>query len=199
MGRDSRRRRQREGRAQKGVKTLIFCQGTRTEPDYLNALKRLERWPHMRVSAEALDPVKAVETAVVKARREDFREIYVLVDVDDTSRSELDRAAALCRKCTNKKLTFNLVVSHESFDCWLYAHVSKGRVPDQSREWFQRKLREGGHLVGPTGKALSGGFPVQRWQQATDNIIELAFGEVGINPASAMGLMLRHLATPTGH
>ncbi|MBC3186449.1 RloB domain-containing protein [Corynebacterium sp. zg-331] len=85
------------------MKTLIFCQGTRTEPDYLSLLKRVERWPYVRVDSEALDPVKAVETAMIKARREDFRRVYVLVDVDDTPREELHRAAALCRKTRARK------------------------------------------------------------------------------------------------
>ncbi|MPV52933.1 hypothetical protein GCO27_07615 [Corynebacterium sp. zg331] len=94
----------------------------------------------------------------------------------------------------------NLVVSHESFDCWLYAHVSEGKIPVQGREWFQQKLKGEGYMEGPTGKALCTGFPVQRWKQAAENITELAFEEVGTNPASAVGLFIRHLtSSPSTH
>lgn len=193
-GRGTGRRKPRGHRPQR-EKILVLCQGTKTEPEYFNRFKRLYGLSHIAVQKEHLDPVNLVNKAITLQNHGDnFAHIYVVVDVDDTSATDLQRAAAHCQRQSTSGKPLDLVVSNESFDCWLYAHVIDGRVPGITRKQIQKKLRDECHLTGPNGKSLSPDFPVKSWTEAARRVPQHRLGDSGANPSTAVPEMLRQLA-----
>ncbi|MGJ0183459.1 RloB family protein [Corynebacterium glyciniphilum] len=195
-GRGKGRRKTRGHRPQR-EKILVLCQGTKTEPEYFNRFKQLYGLPHIKVQKEHLDPANLVDKAITLQKRGgNFAHIYVVVDVDDTSPTDLQRAAAQCRRQTASGPPLDLVVSNENFDYWLYAHVIDGRVPAITRKQIQKKLSDDCHLTGPNGKSLSPDFPVKSWTEAAGRVPQHGFGENGANPSTAVPEMLKRLAPP---
>ncbi|MFZ2272888.1 RloB domain-containing protein [Corynebacterium variabile] len=191
-----------KGRGRKGAagarrplpKTLVLCQGTETEPKYFRLFTQAYRCPHVKIATEALDPEGLVETAGTRVRHDKaVTRVFVVVDVDDFTSENLRQAVKACGGVATRTCTVDLVVSNESFDCWLAAHVVEQNLPAHGRAHFQKKLVVGGHLRGRNGKVLSDNFPVEDWEKAEQRIASLELNEVGDNPGSAMPTLLRAL------
>lgn len=91
---------------------LVACQGTVTEPAYLNRLKSRFRAPAITVLAKAKDPVKLVQEVSQKVNKEEFDRAFVLIDIDDSPADQIQRAISLARK---SKRPIELIVSNECF------------------------------------------------------------------------------------
>jgi hypothetical protein len=97
---------------------LVVCGGTRTEPDYLDGMRREHRRPSLRivVQGKGLDPKGLVEYARSLARRApgEFDEVWCVVDLD-----EFDLTAA---EATAASAGVRLAVSNPCFELWLLLH-----------------------------------------------------------------------------
>lgn len=171
----------------------MVCQGEVTEPEYFQAFARIHHRSDPCARAEPLDPVKLVEHAAKVAQERAATQVYVVVDVDDTPDAQIYQAIALCKAKSNRNCSFSLVVSNESVDCWLFAHVAEGRVPEQPRAYFQKNLAARDHLTGRTAKHLSKDFPVEAWEQAEKSIAVVELNELGPNPSTAIPTLIRAL------
>lgn len=141
-------------------KTLVvFCEGTRTEPDYLDALKRL---PAVRnIAAVDLrvetgqgrtDPRSLVSLAIEARRRatatdEEIDQFWCVFDVEwPNNHPNLPEAVALARQNG-----VEVAVSNPCFELWLILHF-------QSRSaWLNtdEACRLRGKLDGSSGKGLN--------------------------------------------
>lgn len=182
------------GRKPVRPKVLVLCQGTETEPKYLQLLKQKYRIPNVVIDKEALDPKKLVERAGARIGRDgSLARVFVVVDVDNFTPGNFQQAVKACRKVGTPDCSVDLVVSNESFDFWLYAHVAGQKLPNLGRGHYQKRLVREGHLTGRNGKTLSSDFPVGNWGQAETYISPLRLNEVGENLCSAMPAMIREL------
>ena len=145
---------------------LVFCEGTRTEPDYLGALKRE---PAVRevasvdirieMGASGAVPLTLVNTAAkarVRNPREDGEvdEVRCLFDVEwPKNHPNLDEAVRLA-----ERKDINLAISNPCFELWLALHFGDHTA------WLDNeaagKLRR--EHDGSTGKGLDGGAYMAR-------------------------------------
>ena len=139
---------------------LVFCEGTRTEPDYLGALKRepavLEVASvdiRIEMGASGAVPLTLVNTAAkarVRNPREDGEvdEVWCLFDVEwPKNHPNLDEAVRLA-----ERKDINLAISNPCFELWLALHFGDHTA------WLENeaagRLRRGHD--GSTGKGLDG-------------------------------------------
>jgi len=108
---------------------LVVCEGTVTEPEYLDGFRRAERANTVRVHIKTPggDPLALVEHAAgvaaearERARREEddnqcYDEVWCVFDVDEHAR--LDEARRRARECG-----ILLAVSNPCFELWLLLH-----------------------------------------------------------------------------
>lgn len=98
-----------------------------------------------------------------------------------------------CVQAGNRNCSVNLVISNESFDCWLYAHVTEHKLPDLDRSYFQKLLVKAGYLTGRNGKTLSDTFPVMNWERAEKAVTPIDLNKVGKNLHTSVPALLRAL------
>ncbi|MBN9645128.1 RloB family protein [Corynebacterium mendelii] len=125
----------------------MLCQGIETEHRYFKSLIALYHASGAKVQSDGLDPVKLTQKALKLAKRDDFDQVFIVVDLDDTPRAEIERAISLCKKNSTKKHQFTLIVSSTCFEVWLIAHERKPAESVSSPQGLQRHTLQLG-LVG---------------------------------------------------
>jgi hypothetical protein len=108
---------------------LVFCEGDKTEPDYLNGLKRLPEVRHNAAIRIEIDtdhgvPLTLVQLAVDRRTRDDQErssavdEYRCVFDVEwPMNHPNLDQAVTLARRHD-----INLAISNPCFEIWLLPH-----------------------------------------------------------------------------
>ena len=108
---------------------LVFCEGARTEPDYLKALKqepeiRTRASVRFRKDTIGITPPLALVRAAVKAidrageEKAEIDEVWCLFDVEwPQNHPKLDQTVALA-----KRRNVQIAVSNPSFELWLALH-----------------------------------------------------------------------------
>ena len=122
---------------------LIYCEGLRTEPDYLEALKEVPEIRN-RASAEVRivyeksghPPMNLVEAAVggpgVENEDDEIDEIWCVFDVEwPTNHPKLDKALQLAHSHG-----IRIAVSNPCFEYWLILHFK------QPEDWLTTKEAE---------------------------------------------------------
>jgi hypothetical protein len=119
LRRENSQRRRHAHRAARSV--LVVCGGTRTEPDYLDGMRRAYRRASLKITvlSKARHPEGLVEHARSVSRRasEDFDEVWCVVDVDD-----FELAGAVASAADGRVL---LAVSNPCFELWLLLHFDE--------------------------------------------------------------------------
>jgi len=171
---------------------LIACEGSKTEPQYLDRLKEhlreVERRKHHSfkvISCSKTDPNGVVE-AVIEARdrsSKDIDEAWALVDVDQ--HQTLDAAARLAK---TKKV--RLTVSHPCFEIWLLWHYQDHRRHDDAAR-LRDLLKSKGH----SDKDIPKAFPIAEYPAAVRRAEPEAprVGDTGPNPSTAMPHLIRSI------
>lgn len=134
---------------------LIVCEGTKTEPQYLNEIRTEMRLStaHVQVQAGALgtEPLRLVEYAEHLFGHGDrplgiapraFDQIYVVFDRDDhaTYHAALAKAATLNGRLTNdehKRIQFEAIASVPCFELWLLLHFVDAHAPLHRNEVYE--------------------------------------------------------------
>lgn len=136
-------RRRRPAR-QPNPRILIVCEGSRTEPDYFNDLRRAERRPIELVIVPAGKPRTVVKKAVEmqrearrKAKRDPFLgydEVWCVFDIDDHP-----LVPDAMQQARDNRI--ELAVSNPCFELWALlhfqdhqAHIERARLRDICRE-----------------------------------------------------------------
>lgn len=202
----SRQRHRRRKRRNVGVRSprrtfRVFCEGKRTEPDYLKALKQ-EPEVRMRASVSfdqatigispPLSLVKAAVKAIDRAEEEkdEIDEVWCLFDVEwPKNHPNLDQTVALA-----KKRNVQIAVSNPSFELWLSLHFRDppGWLDTKTAERLRKRYD------GSTGKGVDGAMYMPLRAKATDRARALAKKHEkeqsrlpNDNPSSGMYLLLQ--------
>lgn len=142
---------------------LIVCEGSKTEPQYLNEIKRDYRLATANVqvlhSPYGTDPQSVLDYALTVFRNGDagrgveagaFDRIVVVFDRDEHSNyhAALDRASRQDRRLKNdagEAVPLQVVASVPCFELWLLLHFDEIRAPLHRHEALARLKR---HLPG---------------------------------------------------
>jgi hypothetical protein len=135
-------------------RVLIVTEGTKTEPNYLNEIRREGRisGAHVRVlPAEGTQPLKVVASAeAFFTNSKEYERIYAVFDRDSHEignyRNALNKATALDRKMKNSegaRVAFKAIPSVPCFEFWLLLHFEDIQAFHE-RDVIYRRLR--GHL-----------------------------------------------------
>lgn len=196
MGKNTNRGRQRGRRRPSGTRSrvplvLVFCQGEVTEPDYFDLLKQRYRLK-FSVKPRSLNPVKLVRDAISQAKHDgDWDEIYVVVDVDESSVEQIQQAARQCRTINGTKIS--LVVTNPCFEFWLLLHTDYHPVDGLTRQDAQRAAIQRGILTGKGNKAIAADFDVEGHENAKGKGYSTDMGELGASPSTAMPFLVERL------
>lgn len=168
---------------------LVACQGTVTEPAYLDMLKTHFRAPAITIWAKAKDPVKLVQEVSQKVNKEDFDRAFVLIDVDDSPADQIQQAISLSRK---SKRPIELIVSNECFEVWLLAHFR--RVDNGlGRSQLTDRLISAGAVLPKNPKVLASDFPIEGFDKAVDNVDTVDPNTLGPQGSTAMRAVVKEL------
>ena len=187
------RRRRGSGTRFTSKPILLFVQGKCTEKDYFTLLRDRLSLKSLTIKVESQSPEILIDRTKTTISREDdapFSAIYYVVDVDDTSDKQFNQAFKAAKDAANCCETeYHFVVSHESFEAWLLAHVEDIRNKNYSRITMGKKLRD---LKMLNGKRVSDNFPVEDYEQAVEQVTHCAFDEVNRETTSTA---MPHLIT----
>ena len=137
--------RRTQGRREAYQRILIVCEGTKTEPQYFNEIKRAKRLSNanIRIIPGGVDPLSLVDIAVLifingdqKAVSRSFDEVYVVFDRDDHNsyHNALGKVNSLNRKYKNDEnqfAKFIAIASVPCFELWLLVHYEPVLAPIQ--------------------------------------------------------------------
>ena len=105
---------------------VVFCEGANSEPDYINALKRLTHIARgtaldLRIHPERDVPLPLVEMAVQQKRDPEVDECWCIFDVEwPKNHPNLVKARALA-----EVHGVNLAISNPCFELWLVLHFQE--------------------------------------------------------------------------
>ena len=150
---------------------LVFCEGEKTEPDYLKALKR-ELGKQVSVSVEiqvdpgthGSAPLTLVEAAAEARERADYElgevdEVWCIFDVEQpVNHPKLNEAVALAQTSGVK-----VAISNPCFELWLLLHFQDQSAPLDTKP-AQRALE---NLGGIDDKTIDGSKYMSLRDQAT--------------------------------
>ncbi len=113
-------------------RVLIVCEGSKTEPNYLDEIRQAARISsvdvHVIPSALGTEPKQVVESAEAEFKRtKGYEKVYAVFDRDQhlTYIAALDMAEARDKKWKNDEgvaATFEAIVTVPSFELWLLLH-----------------------------------------------------------------------------
>lgn len=189
-----RNRRKPAGSRKSWPALLVACQGTRTEPAYLGMLRHHLRAAGVTIWSQAKDPVTLVRNAIAKAEREDFDEVLVLIDVDDTPPTQFEQATTMLERSS---VDAHLVVSNECFEVWLLAHFEKVS-PAWGRQQLGEKLVARGAVSKNNVKLLSSNFPVNAFGTAKNNVKSVPADTRGPSGSTAAGVVVEEFRRRSG-
>ncbi|MCT1557603.1 RloB family protein [Helcobacillus massiliensis] len=169
---------------------LVVTEGSKTEPGYLDGLRRHLYAQGSRVAVDIVklgagaSPSHVVTKAIDRVGRADagdeFDAVVCLVDVDQHG-SDLQQACDLARANN-----IFVLVSNLKFEVWLLWHVATSRRARSSHD-LDSEMKKHGLL---NGKTMSLKFPYQRYTHAARTArqtwTECEPGAVGPDPSTAM-------------
>ena len=133
------------------LRTLIVCEGEKTEPYYLNEFKRLDdvrRWRDVKIVAGRGGlRQQVVERAVKEQSRREYDEVFCVLDTE--AQDSPEAVDDLRRSIERAELEdIRLVLSNPSFEVWLIAHFERtsrrfSGGADAVRcvdDWFRRRF-----------------------------------------------------------
>ncbi len=155
--------RRRKAQRQPAERLLIVCEGSKTEPRYLDEIRQQLRLPSANVQVQpaawGTEPLRIVDYAerlftegcrALEIHRRSFDRVLAVFDRDEhrTYHGALQRVAALNVRLANDesvKVPFEAVVSVPCFELWLLLHFEERFAPIDRDEAVAR-LRA--HLAG---------------------------------------------------
>jgi hypothetical protein len=157
------------GSRPRGKTGLIICEGTRTEPRYLDALKQRLRLGGLDVRGMAKDPETLIDEAVAirrrheKAGNEPYDATWLVFDSERPGTFDIP---ALLRRAKSEKI--ETALSGPSFELWLLLHHEFTTARLCKGDVLRRSL-PGSHRPGPGQcQATTGATPAD-WRRRMAN------------------------------
>ena len=132
---------------------VVFCEGKASEPDYINALKRLPKVRDntsisIEIAPEYGVPMTLVELAIDRAKDDEVDECWCVFDVEwPKHHPRLKQAIKLAAEHG-----IRIAISNPCFELWLILHF-KDQTSFMSTEDAEKKTRK---LDGRVGKRIDG-------------------------------------------
>lgn len=180
---------------------VIFCEGEASEPDYINALKRL---PEVRantsinieIDPEQGVPLTLVQRAVERSCDEEVDECWCVFDVEwPKNHPNLKQAIQLANQ-----YGVRLAISNPCFELWLILHYENRTAFINTKE-AERKSRS---LDGRVGKRISADQYMSKRHMASQRANQLVSLHAengtlfpGDNPSSTMCDLLAAIEPPS--
>jgi hypothetical protein len=204
--------RRKSAKRQPIERLLIVCEGSKTEPNYLNEIRQDLRLPTANVlvlpSEIGTDPLKVVIYAErlflhgdahkgISARQ--FDRVYAVFDRDDhhTYMAALAKASELNERMQNDerhKVPFQAIVSVPCFELWLLLHFEDIKVYLHRNEVAQRLKKYLPHYQkGGVGHWASSKAHIATAQARAASLAELNTAIQGTEPYTNMHELTEHL------
>ncbi|GAA1700025.1 hypothetical protein GCM10009745_53400 [Kribbella yunnanensis] len=151
---------------------MIFCEGEASEPDYLNALKRLPEVRNNTAISLEIDPTSGVpltlvQAAVARMRKDvEVDEYWCVFDVEwPQHHPHLDRTLQIAAGND-----INVAVSNPCFELWLILHHQDhgAFLDNRAAESLSRRLD------GRTGKRIDASMYLPQRAEASKRAADLA-------------------------
>ena len=108
---------------------LIVTEGTRTEPKYFGAIKKIidEQYPekiHMEVIGSGVNTTDLVKRAETLARQNPngYKHVWIVFDTDDFPAERVNRTEEMCRNNTTEETAYHAAWSNQCFELWFLLH-----------------------------------------------------------------------------
>ncbi|WP_297450829.1 RloB family protein [uncultured Corynebacterium sp.] len=183
------RRRGKPGSRKEKKSLLLVLQGTVTEKEYFQRLRKLYRLPGVQILTEPHSPDRIVQKSknhFTQGSGAPYDFVFFVVDVDDSSNVQFQRGFKQARELSTKTTTCNFVVSNECFEVWLLAHYEDIRNKKLSRATLSQKLKQHKAIDTKSGKHLSDSFPIEMHTDATNNVKKISFDSLGTSTGTAI-------------
>lgn len=150
---------------------MVFCEGVASEPDYINALKRLPNvrgntFINVEVVADRGVPLTLVRWAIDRSRDDEVDECWCVFDVEwPQNHPNLKQAVQLA-----ENHGIRLAVSNPCFELWLILHFEDQTAFMNTCDAERRSCE----LDGRTGKRIDANKYIPLRGQATRRAAKLA-------------------------
>lgn len=128
---------------QADITFILFCEGTKTEPNYF------KKFPVLSASVQTVGTAHSTMSLIeygeeyLKDHKDEFDEIWFVFDKDSFSDRNFNEAIRYCEK--RKHQGYHAAYSNEAFELWYLLHferVKKGVSRSQYGEMLTKRLKE---------------------------------------------------------
>ncbi len=127
---------------------LIVTEGTKTEPEYFEAIKNLinskfSEKIHLRIFGEGQNTLTLFNTAkrLAESDPNGCRHVWVVYDKDDFKDEDFNKTAELCKSNSTSKRIYHAIWSNQCIELWFLLHFDYLQS-NISRDEYYPKLSE---------------------------------------------------------
>ena len=124
---------------------LIVTEGTKTEPNYFNAIKKIINQNYreriqIEVSGEGDNTVNLFEIAKGYAEKNPngYKHVWVVYDTDDFPKENIDAVFVLCKENSNNDRQYHAIWSNQCVELWYLLHFSFMQSNLHRKEYFPK-------------------------------------------------------------
>lgn len=124
---------------------LIVTEGTKTEPNYFNAIKKIINQNYkeriqIEVSGEGDNTVNLFEIAKGYAEKNPngYKHVWVVYDADDFPKENIDAVSVLCKENSNNDRQYHAIWSNQCVELWYLLHFSFMQSDLHRKEYFPK-------------------------------------------------------------
>ena len=124
---------------------LIVTEGTKTEPNYFNAIKKIINQNYkeriqIEVSGEGDNTVNLFEIAKNYAEKNPngYKHVWVVYDTDDFPKENIDAVFVLCKENSNNDRQYHAIWSNQCVELWYLLHFSFMQSNLHRKEYFPK-------------------------------------------------------------
>ena len=123
---------------------LIIAEGTKTEPNYFNAIKKIINNNYSdRIQLEVFGTGKNTLTLFDYAQKRakdpnGYKHVWVVYDKDDFPAEHFNSTAELCRTNSSKNITYHAIWSNQCIELWFLLHFDYLQSDITREEYFPK-------------------------------------------------------------
>ena len=124
---------------------LIVTEGTKTEPNYFNAIKKIinqnfKERIQIEVSGEGDNTVNLFEIAKNYAEKNPngYKHVWVVYDTDDFPKDNIDAVPMLCKENSHSDRQYHAIWSNQCVELWYLLHFSFMQSDLHRKEYFPK-------------------------------------------------------------
>lgn len=133
---------------------LIITEGTKTEPNYFNAIKNLinlnySEKIHLEIVGAGDNTINLFEKAkqLVKDNPNGYKHVWIIYDTDDFPKDRIDVVPDLCKNESDSDCKYHAIWSNQCVELWFLLHFSFMHS-DLHRDEYKSKLSEKLNVIG---------------------------------------------------